>query len=105
VEGWRREAAATALGLLDGVRDLPLAAIIYTDILRDGMMSGPNVEATADLARASPFPVIASGGVTTVEDVVRLRDAGIAGAIIGRALYEGTVTVEAALAAARPESA
>ena len=102
VEGWQRETAVTVLGFLEGVRDLPLAAIVYTDILRDGMMSGPNVEATAELARASPFPVIASGGVTTLEDVVRLGDAGAAGAIIGRALYEGTLTVEAALAACLP---
>ncbi len=104
VEGWRRETATTVLGFLEGVRDLPLAAIVYTDILRDGMMSGPNVEATAELAKTSPFPVIASGGVTTLEDVVRLRDAGAAGAIIGRALYEGTLTVTAALAAARDEN-
>ena len=77
-----------------------LAAIIYTDIERDGMMSGPNVEATAALVKASALPVIASGGVTTVEDIRRLREAGAAGAIIGRALYEGTLTLEAALAAA-----
>jgi phosphoribosylformimino-5-aminoimidazole carboxamide ribotide isomerase len=100
VEGWEREAAATVLDFVGGVRGLELAAIIYTDIARDGMMSGPNVEATAALVKASPLPVIASGGVTTVADVVRLRGAGVRGVIIGRALYEGTITVEAALAAA-----
>ncbi len=100
VEGWQQEAEGTVLEWVEGLGDLPLAAIIYTDILRDGMMSGPNFEATAALAAATRFPVIASGGVTTVEDVVRLRGAGVAGAIIGRALYEGTITVEAALTAA-----
>jgi phosphoribosylformimino-5-aminoimidazole carboxamide ribotide isomerase len=101
VEGWRRQADRPAADLVESVRDMPLAAIIYTDIVRDGMMSGPNVEATAAVVKASPFPVIASGGVTTVEDIRRLKDAGAAGAIIGRALYEGTLTLEAALAAAR----
>ena len=100
VEGWREETARTASGLVASVAGLPLAAIIYTDIARDGMMSGPNIEATAELAKASPFPVIASGGVTTVDDVRRLTKAGVAGAIIGRSLYEGKITLEAALAAA-----
>lgn len=104
VEGWQRDTDLTVLEFLEGVRDLPLAAIVYTDIRRDGMMSGPNVEATARLAEASPFPVVASGGVTTVADVVRLREAGIPAAIIGRALYEGKITVEAALAAAHGQS-
>jgi len=63
-------------------------------------MSGPNVDATAALVKASPFPVIASGGVTTVDDIRRLKTVGAAGAIIGRALYEGTITLEDALAAA-----
>jgi phosphoribosylformimino-5-aminoimidazole carboxamide ribotide isomerase len=100
VEGWREETARTASDLVASVAGLPLAAIIYTDNARDGMMAGPNVEATAVLAKASPFPVIASGGVTTVDDVRRLTKAGVAGAIIGRSLYEGKITLEAALAAA-----
>ena len=100
VEGWREETARTASDLVASVAGLPLAAIIYTDIARDGMMSGPNVEATAVLAKASPFPVIASGGVTTVDDIRRLTKVGVAGAIIGRSLYEGKITLEAALAAA-----
>jgi phosphoribosylformimino-5-aminoimidazole carboxamide ribotide isomerase len=100
VEGWQQETARTASDLAASVAGLPLAAIIYTDIARDGMMSGPNVEATAALAKASRFPVIASGGVTTVDDVQRLKKVGVAGAIIGRSLYEGKITLEAALAAA-----
>jgi phosphoribosylformimino-5-aminoimidazole carboxamide ribotide isomerase len=64
------------------------------------MMAGPNVEATAEVVKATRLPVIASGGVTTVEDVKRLKAVGVAGAIIGRALYEGRIRLEAALAAA-----
>jgi len=79
---------------------LPLAAIICTDIGRDGMMLGPNVAATEALVKASPWPVIASGGVTTVEEIRRLREIGVAGAIVGRALYEGKLTLEEALKAA-----
>ena len=81
-------------------KHVTLAAIIYTDIARDGMMSGPNVETTAALVKASPFPVLASGGVTTADDLGRLKAVGAAGAIIGRALYEGKITLEAAIEAA-----
>jgi phosphoribosylformimino-5-aminoimidazole carboxamide ribotide isomerase len=78
----------------------PLAAIIYTDIDTDGMMTGPNVSAMAEMQAAVSMPVIASGGVTTIEDVARLATAGLAGCIIGRALYEGTLTLPEALRAA-----
>jgi len=100
VEGWQQETARTASDVAASAAGLPLAAIIYTDIARDGMMSGPNVEATAALVKATAFPVIASGGVTTVVDVRRLKQAGAAGAIIGRSLYEGKIALGAALAAA-----
>ena len=102
VEGWRREANEAAATLVDSLCGRPLAAIIYTDIAQDGMMSGPNVEATAAVVKAAaPISVIASGGVTAIADIRRLKDAGAAGAIIGRALYEGKLTLKAALAAAR----
>jgi phosphoribosylformimino-5-aminoimidazole carboxamide ribotide isomerase len=65
------------------------------------MMSGPNVAAAKALAQVCPFDLIASGGVTTIEDVKRLKEAGVAGAIIGRALYEDKITLQEALAAAR----
>jgi phosphoribosylformimino-5-aminoimidazole carboxamide ribotide isomerase len=97
IEGWQQTTSVTVGEWVESVADLGLAAIIYTDIAKDGMMSGPNVEATAELAKASPFPVIASGGVTTLDDVRRLKAAGVHGAIIGRALYEGTITVEEAI--------
>jgi phosphoribosylformimino-5-aminoimidazole carboxamide ribotide isomerase len=72
---------------------------VYTDIGRDGMMQGPNLDAMRELAQATRIPLIASGGVTTIEDVRRLAQLGIAGAIIGRALYEGTIDLAQALAA------
>jgi phosphoribosylformimino-5-aminoimidazole carboxamide ribotide isomerase len=79
----------------------PLAAIIYTDIATDGMLQGPNVPAMREMQEATKTPVIASGGVTTAADVADLAEAGLAGAIVGRALYEGTLTLSAALVAAR----
>jgi len=100
VEGWENPTVRTAADVLADIDGLALAAIIYTDIARDGMMAGPNVEATAEVVKATRLPVIASGGVTTVEDVKRLKAVGVAGAIIGRALYEGRIRLEAALAAA-----
>jgi len=101
VQGWTEKTDLMVADVFYAVRGLALAAIVYTDISCDGMMAGPNVAATKALAQECPFDLIASGGVTTVQDVERLKEAGVAGAIIGRALYEGTITLEAALAAAR----
>jgi phosphoribosylformimino-5-aminoimidazole carboxamide ribotide isomerase len=103
-EGWLKTSALSALDLGRRCADWPLAALIYTDISRDGMLEGPNVEATAQLARAVPLPVIASGGVTTVEDVARLARHRLAGCIIGRALYEGRIDLAQAVATARKEA-
>jgi phosphoribosylformimino-5-aminoimidazole carboxamide ribotide isomerase len=101
-EGWRNTSTTSALELARQFADEPLAAIIYTDIARDGMLAGPNFEAMAEMNAAAAVEVIASGGVTTADDVRRLAEIGLAGCIIGRALYEGTVTLRAAIAAAAP---
>lgn len=92
-EGWLEVAQTTAIELAKRYADLPLAAIVYTDVARDGMMRGPNFDATADLAHAAAHPVIASGGVTTTEDVLELRRRGIGACILGRTIYEGTMNL------------
>lgn len=97
IQGWERDSDMSALDLARRCASWPLAALIYTDISRDGMLEGPNVEATAELAAAVPVPVIASGGVTTLEDVERLAARGLRGCIIGRALYEGKLDLRAAI--------
>lgn len=89
VKGWTEQTRETALQVAERVADWPLAAIIYTDIGRDGMLLGPNVEAIKILADFSKIPVIASGGVTDIEDVRRLSALPLLGIIIGRAIYEG----------------
>lgn len=99
-EGWLEEGSQTVLEFAKKSADLPLAAIIYTDITKDGMLAGPNIERTRALVEAVDLPIVAAGGVTTVDDVRTLKDIGVAGAIIGRALYESTITVETALQAA-----
>jgi phosphoribosylformimino-5-aminoimidazole carboxamide ribotide isomerase len=98
IQGWERDSDQSALDLARKCASWPLAAIIYTDISRDGMLEGPNVEATAELACAVAVPVIASGGVTTLEDVARLAQHQLYGCIIGRALYEGRIDLRAAIA-------
>ncbi len=96
--GWASETEATVTGLARAYEDGGIAALIYTDIARDGAMQGPNVEATAALARAVSIPVIASGGVSSLQDLERLKATGVVhGAIVGRALYDGAVDLRAAL--------
>lgn len=99
VEGWAEASELAAADLAGRFVDAGVAAIIYTDIDRDGLLKGVNVEATAALARAVPIPVIASGGVAGVEDITRLKQSGapIDGAILGRALYAGRIDPAAAL--------
>jgi phosphoribosylformimino-5-aminoimidazole carboxamide ribotide isomerase len=97
--GWATRTETGAVDLARRLADAGVGAIIYTDIDRDGAMSGPNVEATAMLARAVPVPVIASGGVASLGDLEALRDTGcVSGAIMGRALYDGAIALDAALA-------
>jgi phosphoribosylformimino-5-aminoimidazole carboxamide ribotide isomerase len=96
-QGWLATSACKAIDLARQCAGWPLAAIVYTDISRDGMLQGPNVEATAEIAAAVPVPVIASGGVSTLDDVARLAGRGLAGCIVGRALYEGRLDLTAAI--------
>ncbi len=97
--GWLETTPLDVLDYLARLGPVPLAAIVYTDIARDGAMAGPNVEAIEKLARATKIPVVASGGVSRQADVEALARLPIAGMIIGRALYEGTINLPAALAA------
>ena len=96
-DGWLETSETSAIDLARQFEGEPLAAIVYTDIATDGMMAGPNVEAMAEMQRSVNVPVVASGGVTTVDDVQWLSEAGMAGCIIGRALYEGTIDLKRAL--------
>jgi phosphoribosylformimino-5-aminoimidazole carboxamide ribotide isomerase len=103
-EGWLETSKMPATGLARQFAAEPIAAIIYTDIATDGMLTGPNVAAMAEMQAAVHLPVIASGGVSTRDDVARLAAAGMAGCIIGRALYEGTLTLPEALEAANTKT-
>ena len=99
IEGWAETSATTATDLARRFEDAGVAAIIYTDIDRDGAMAGPNVEATAALAQAVTIPVIASGGIASLDDLKALKASGapLNGAISGRALYEGRIDLAAAV--------
>jgi phosphoribosylformimino-5-aminoimidazole carboxamide ribotide isomerase len=95
-DGWAEVSQLRATDLARQFESDGVSAIVYTDIARDGMMQGVNVEATLIMARASSIPVIASGGITNLEDIRALKavaDEGICGAITGRAIYEGTLDV------------
>lgn len=96
--GWTQTGTMTAEEFVERVDDWPLAAVIYTDIARDGMLTGPNIAATARLAQLSTVPVIASGGVGRLEDIKELARLPLEGIIVGRALYEGKFDVAKALA-------
>jgi len=100
VEGWTEQSAVTALELAKSYEKRGIAAVIYTDISRDGMQTGVNVESTKSLAEEIDIPVIASGGVATLEDIKKLlplEKAGITGVILGKALYSGAIALEEAI--------
>jgi phosphoribosylformimino-5-aminoimidazole carboxamide ribotide isomerase len=93
VDGWTTTSEITALALAARAAGWGAAALLYTDVARDGLGGGPNVAATAALARAAGIEVIASGGVGSLADLAALRDAGIPAVVVGRALYDGRFTV------------
>ncbi len=95
--GWLDVSSVSAVSLAEQFDDLPLAAVIYTDIAKDGMLAGPNLAATGDLAERLRTPVIASGGVSSLEDLDRLATLPVAACIVGRALYEGRFRLKDAL--------
>jgi len=100
VEGWAEVSEITALDLARRFEDAGVAAIIFTDIGRDGVMAGPNIAATVEMARSVSIPVIASGGVSSMDDLRALKDAGgdlLEGVISGRAVYDGKIDLKAAV--------
>lgn len=101
VQGWTRQTERTSIEVAEAVHDWPLAGLVYTDITRDGMLLGPNIELISQFARIATVPVIASGGITDLDDVRRLSQLRLAGMVIGRALYENTIDLKRALAVAR----
>jgi phosphoribosylformimino-5-aminoimidazole carboxamide ribotide isomerase len=101
-EGWTEVSRLAAADVVLALADAPIAAVLYTDVARDGMGRGPNIAATAALASRSPFPVIASGGVATIAHLGALAAIdNVASAIVGRALYDGSLTLDQAIAACR----
>lgn len=98
--GWTETSTLSAVEVARRVSDWPLAGLLYTDVAKDGMLQGPNIEHTARLAAAGRVPVIASGGVGTTEHVRQLLPTGVWGVIVGRSLYEGTLDLSEALAVA-----
>lgn len=106
IEGWTETTSTSAIELARQFEDAGVAAINFTDIHRDGMQTGPNIEATRELAEAVSIPVVASGGVSTIEDIRRLlplEAVGVTGVISGRALYEGSLGLREAIALAQRE--
>lgn len=96
-DGWLKTSDVPAIEFAKQISQLPIGAIIYTDIAKDGMLSGPNLPAMQEMSQATEIPVIASGGVTSVQDVEKLAAMQLSGCIIGRALYEGRLTLADAL--------
>lgn len=97
IQGWEQISSVRALDLCLRMKEFGVKHIVYTDIARDGMLSGPNTDATAELTKATGLDIIASGGVSCMEDLQSLHEAGIQGAIIGKALYENRIDLREAV--------
>ena len=106
VKGWTSVSETTAVDLLKQLSGYPIGAVIYTDIARDGMLGGPNLIALGEIAARSPFPVIASGGISRIEDLRAVKSLGpqVVGAIVGKAFYDGKLDYRTAVAALHKES-
>ncbi len=103
VRGWTQTSSRTAIQVANEVSDWPLAAILYTDISKDGMLQGPNFTQTKAIAEAGKVPVIASGGVGSIDHIRRLKTLPIWAAIVGRSLYEGKVDLAEAIRATQAD--
>ena len=97
IEGWEKTSQYTAIEFARHMEKLGVKTIIYTDIATDGMLTGPNLEAMIEMQQAVSMEVIASGGVSSIDDLVRLKQTGVAGAIVGKAIYTGAIVLEEAL--------
>lgn len=104
-EGWQKTSQTSAFELAKKISSHPIAGIVFTDITKDGMMSGPNFEAMEEMVSTVDVPLLCSGGVTTIEDITRLNGLGLTGCVVGRALYEGRLTLSDALRAAKEKLA
>jgi phosphoribosylformimino-5-aminoimidazole carboxamide ribotide isomerase len=101
IRGWTTETQQSAVAVAETCSGWPLSSIVYTDIARDGMMLGPNLDATRALTQSTEIPIIYSGGITDLEDVRQLAEIKLAGIVIGRALYEGMIELRDAIAFVR----
>ena len=101
IEGWAKTSEFTAIGFAKKMEELGAKTIIYTDISRDGMLTGPNLRAMEDMVKAVGTDVIASGGVTSIKDIRNLKEIGVSGAIVGKALYTGDIDLKEAIAVAK----
>lgn len=101
IEGWAKTSEFTAIGFAKKMEELGASTIIYTDISRDGMLNGPNLKAMEEMVKAVGINVIASGGVTSLKDITDLKNIGVSGVIVGKALYTGDIDLKEAIAAAK----
>lgn len=101
IEGWAKTSSFTAIGFAKKMEELGAKTIIYTDIDTDGMLSGPNLKAMEEMVKAVNIEIIASGGVSSIEDIKNLKNVGVSGAIIGKALYTGNIDLAEAIKVAK----
>lgn len=101
IEGWARTSEFTAVAFAKKMEEIGAKTIIYTDISRDGMLAGPNLKAMEEMAQAVSMEVIASGGVSTLQDIRNLKEIGVQGVIIGKALYTGDINLKEAIELAK----